>query len=154
MHLAIHLCSISCSSCVIWSSKYSWRVLYQNLFGRMCSLLHYLQLVTQVLKKFLCYLKLDNFSSVLLLFPLLTFFLSSFSSLLISHSPEFYCWDPTRWLSYRSVLYPYQAMFSIRQDVFTRRLLIYSVQLVFQFLSSNSFVVNILFSVFNILFKI
>ena len=81
MHLAIHLCSISCSSCVIWSSKYSWRVLYQNLFGRMCSLLHYLQLVTQVLKKFLCYLKLDNFSSVLLLFPLLTFFLSSFSSL-------------------------------------------------------------------------
>ena len=117
-------------------------------------------------KQFLWYLKLDNFKLMLLLFPVSAFFFSVFlllpssfppfllSSLPLPHSPDFYCWNRAKFLTYHFVLYPHQSMFSIRQNVFTRRVLIDSVPPVFQFPSSNSFVFHILFSFFNIIFRI
>ena len=93
-------------------------------------------LVLKSRKQFMWYRKLNNFNSVLLLFPLLALFLSCFSCPLLSslplpHSHDIYSWDPQRWLAYHSVLYPNQSKFSIRQDVFTRRVLIDSVTPVF-----------------------
>ena len=122
-------------------------------------------------KQFLWYLKLDNFKLMLLSFPVLAFFSvfllfpSSFppfpalpfllSSLPLPHSPDFFCWDPARWLVLINQFYcwdparwlilvkmigPRQSVFSIRQNVLTRRVLNDSVSPVFQFASSNSVV--------------
>ena len=127
-------------------SEFVWSHVF--FAGFICSLL----LESRI--QFLCYLKLGNFKLMLLLFPALAFFLSSFSSLPLLHSPGFYCWDPARWLAYHFVLYPHRSMFSIRQNVFTRRVLIDPVPPVFQFASSNSFVFHILFFLFNMIFRI
>ena len=66
MHLVIQLCSISCSSFLIWSSEYSWRVLFWShalCAAIICSLLRKSQ------KQFLWYQNLDNFKLMLLCFP-------------------------------------------------------------------------------------
>ena len=78
------MCFISCSPCLIWSSENSWKVRYQNLCGRMCSLLYLSPACSRSLNNNL-YLKLHNSNPILLLLPLLKWFLSSFSC----HPPSF-----------------------------------------------------------------
>ena len=52
------------------------------------------------------------------------------------------------------LLYPRQSMFSVRQDVFTIRVLFDSVLPLFGNTSSNSFLFHILFFLFNMIFRI
>ena len=114
-------------------------------------------------KQFLWYLKLDNFKLMLLLFPVLVFFsvflLFPFSfppSSPPRHSPDFYCWDPARWCKMVGISFCV-ASSSINvlnnTKLFTIRVLTDSLPPLFQFASSSLFVFYILFSLFNIIFR-
>ena len=96
-------------------------------------------------QQFLWYLKLDNFNSMLLLFPLLEFFLPSFSSLppFFPSPPSLPCLLLLRscnmvGISFCVVPSSINVLNKTRR-VLTRRVLIDSVLPVFQFASSNSF---------------
>ena len=155
------ICRLSNVFYCVWTTLLSpflvCTVLLLAVISGVCKLLgiKYIFLEIKFLKsrkQFLWYLKLDNFKLMLLLFPVLAFFLSSCSSLRpFRPSPLSLPWL----LLLRSwkMVDPHQSIFSIRQNISTRSVLIDSVPPVFQFASSNPVVVHILFSLFNMIFR-
>ena len=135
------ICSLSSVFYCVWTTLLSpflvCTVLLFAVISGVCKLLgvKYIFLDIKFLKsrkQFLWYLKSDNFKLMLILFPVLAFFPSSCSSL-----PPFLP-SPLSlpWIlllrSYKMVD-PRQSVSSIRQNVFTRRVLTDSVPPVFQF---------------------
>ena len=99
MYLVIHLCSISCSPCLICSSEYSWRCLIRTCVAVCALCCIYLQLVNEVSITISVVSEMDNSNSILLLFPLFPPFLSPFS-----YIPPFFPPSPSRPPSLRSSL--------------------------------------------------